>query len=36
MNTGAIITTIVFWLIFIGGFSFFFSRIGKGGGKWED
>ncbi|MBA7484882.1 hypothetical protein ES707_20413 [subsurface metagenome] len=35
MSTGAIIATIVMWIIFIGGLSFCFSRIGKGG-KWED
>ncbi|MBA7665644.1 hypothetical protein ES703_73718 [subsurface metagenome] len=36
MNTGAIVTIIVMWAIFIGSFGFFFSRLGKGGGKWED
>jgi len=35
MNSGAIITTIVMWLIFIGGFICFSSQRGKGG-KWED
>jgi hypothetical protein len=35
MSTAAIITTIIGWLIFIGGLSFCFSRIGKGG-EWED
>jgi hypothetical protein len=35
MNPGAIATIIVFWVIFIGSFSFFFAKLGKGG-KWED
>ncbi len=35
MSGGAIATIIVFWIIFIGAFSFFFSKLGKGG-KWED
>ena len=35
MNTGAIATIIVMWVIFIGGFAFFFGKMGKGG-KWED
>lgn len=35
MTTAAVVTTIIMWLIFIGGLSFCFSRMGKGGG-WED
>jgi len=35
MATGAIITTIIMWLIFIVGLGFCFSRVGKGG-QWED
>jgi len=35
MSGGAITTIIVMWVIFIGAFSFFFSKLGKGG-KWED
>lgn len=35
MNTGAIITIIVMWAIFIFAFGFFFSKAGRGG-KWED
>ena len=35
MTTGAIVTTIVMWLVFIGVLWFSFSRMGKGG-KWED
>lgn len=35
MNTGAIIATVIMWLIFIGALSWCFSRMGKGGGEWE-
>lgn len=35
MTTGAIISTIVIWLIFLGSLGFCFSRIGRGG-EWED
>ena len=35
METGAIISTIIMWLVFIGGLGFCFSRLGKGG-KWEE
>ena len=35
METGAIISTIIMWLVFIGGLVFCFSRLGKGG-KWEE
>jgi cbb3-type cytochrome oxidase subunit 3 len=35
MTTGAIVTTIVMWVIFIGALWFCFSQMGKGG-KWED
>ena len=35
MTTGAIITTVVMWLVFIGVLTWCFTRIGKGG-KWED
>ncbi|MBA7666745.1 hypothetical protein ES703_74826 [subsurface metagenome] len=35
MITGAIITTIVMCLVFIGAMAFSVSRMGKGG-KWED
>ena len=35
MNTGAIATIIVMWVIFIGGFTFFFKKKKKRG-KWED
>ena len=35
MATAAIVTTIIMWLVFIGGLGFCFSRLGKGG-KWED
>ncbi len=35
MATGAIITTIIMWLIFIVGLGFCFSRVGKSG-QWED
>lgn len=35
MTTGAIVSTIVMWLVFIIGLGFCFTRIGKGG-KWED
>ena len=36
MNAGAIVTTIVGWLIFIGALWFSFSRIRTGKSKWED
>jgi len=35
MTTGAIISTIVIWLILLGGLGICFSRLGKGG-EWED
>ena len=35
MITGAVITTIIMSGIFIAGFIWCFSQIGKGG-KWED
>ena len=35
MTTGAIVATIVMWLVFIGALVFSFSQMGKGG-KWED
>lgn len=35
MTTGAIVTTVVMSLIFIGVLWFCFSRTGRGG-KWED
>lgn len=35
MNTGAIVAAVLMWLVFIIGFAFCFSRLGKGG-KWED
>jgi preprotein translocase subunit SecE len=35
MTTAAVITTVLVWLLFIGGLAFCFSRLGKGG-KWED
>ena len=35
MEVGAIITIIVFFLIFAGGLTFCFTQAGKGG-KWED
>jgi len=35
MTTGAIVSTIIMWLVFIGGLSFCFSKIGKGG-KWGE
>ena len=35
MTLGAIIATVVMWLVFIVALWFAFSRIGKGG-KWED
>jgi len=35
MTTAAIITTIIMWLVFIGGLGFCFSRLGKGG-WWSD
>jgi len=31
MTTGAIITLIVMWVVFIGALGFCFSRLGKGG-----
>ena len=36
MEGGAIISTVVVWLLLIGGLVFCFRRIGKGGGGWED
>lgn len=36
MTTGAIITTIVMWLIFIGALSWSFSRMKVGKGQWKD
>ena len=35
MTTGAIVATVVMWLVFIGALWFSFSQMGKGG-KWED
>jgi len=35
MTTGAIVTTIVMCVVFIGVLWFCFSQMGKGG-KWED
>ncbi len=35
MTIGAIISTILMWLVFIGVIWFCFSRVGKVG-KWED
>jgi len=35
MTTGAIVTMIVMWLVFIGAFIFSASRMGKRS-KWED
>ena len=35
MTTGAIITLIVMWVVFIGALAFSASRMGKGS-KWED
>ena len=35
METGAIVSMIIMWLVFIVGLTFCFSRLGKGGG-WED
>jgi len=34
MNTGAIITTVIMWLVFIGALAFSAFRMGKGS-KWE-
>jgi len=35
MTTGAIVTLVVMWLVFIGALTWCFSRLGRGG-KWED
>ncbi len=35
LTTGALLTTIIGWAIFIGVLTFLFFRAGKGG-KWED
>jgi hypothetical protein len=35
MTTGAIVSTIVIWLILICGLGFCFFRLGRGG-EWED
>lgn len=35
MTASAIVTTVIFWLIFIGALGWCFSRFGKVG-KWED
>ena len=35
MSAGAIVAAVLMWLVFIGGFIFCFSRLGKGG-SWED
>ncbi len=35
MTTGAIVSTIVIWVILLGGLVFCISKIGKGG-EWED
>lgn len=37
MNTGALVATVVMWLIFIGALSWCLSPgVRKRGGKWED
>ncbi len=36
MTNAAIGTTIFMAVIIIGGLAFCFSRMGKGGGEWED
>lgn len=36
MTGAAIVTAVVVWGIFIGGFVFSFSRMGRGKSKWED
>jgi hypothetical protein len=35
LTTGALLTTIIGWVIFVGVLAILFSRVGKGG-KWED
>jgi len=35
MTTGAVVTMVVMWLVFIGALTWCSSRLGKGG-KWED
>jgi len=35
METGAIVSMVIMWLVFIVGLGFCFSRLGKGG-KWEE
>jgi hypothetical protein len=35
MDTGAIISMVIMWLVFIVGLVFCFLQIGKGG-EWED
>ena len=35
LTTGAILTIIIGWGIFIGVLAFLFTRVGKGG-KWEE
>lgn len=36
MSAGAIISTIIIWLLLLGGLGFCFTRLGKGGGGWQD
>ena len=36
MATGAIVTAVVMWVVFIGGLSWCFARWKRAGGKWED
>jgi cbb3-type cytochrome oxidase subunit 3 len=36
MTSSAIATTVFMAVVLIGGLLFCFSRMGKGGGAWED
>jgi len=36
MTTASIVTTVFMAGVLIGGLAFCFSRVGKGGGEWED
>jgi len=36
MTTASIATVIFMAVVLIGGLAFCFSRVGKGGGEWED
>jgi len=36
MTTGAIITMVIMWIVFIGGLSWCFSKWKSAGSKWED